>query len=803
MSLVTGGLEQLRQAVKAARAKTARSAASIAAEESRRAANPEAFATLEAAAQVPGRAATAQTPYQNINELEMQITHAYQKEAGNTYQSHYVNEDDMVELGFDFAPPPPAEVALPPSVKPFEKDLVQGDFTAGVSHVPEDIPKLHGVVGGPVPEMVRQYRMRLDQGIRNVDPDMLAFDRRIAGTGKGLAMYEPIARKTMVTMEKMSVPGRFVAGVRMGDIPYMGATIAKDTGGPRSYKLDRPITLVVEPTEHEGLVKLVDAQLPDGMTSIAAHPEIADDMVPVVMRTADGSPLPWRPRAVEAEGKNGKAWFNMTPDEKVYPEAREAQFTDPSKSTFWSYLPRNPQQMREMVTSLFSPEGMTFGGAINNVAFLRSHQKGPLQFQVFRENYFNNMEGTRSIGTWVGDQEHVSIAMGYRKAVAQRENVLNQHRAFYSNWKGAEDAHYLARLKAYAHDSPYKLSMLGETDPVLKDLPMIMFHTDQRYFDPVLAGDNADFIQFGKSPAEGGMHLAFSRTQADELLKKEMLLALDSADPTVLRDYWRSMENEIKADMEQYFDHMFGNTLGSYSKQDEMWFFSTVSDILEGPGRRQAASGVRSGVAHDMARDVVDAAKRIKKRFKLKKEVREIAEGLGNIVDEYGRIMRESSQSSFVFRGRNPLLLLDRSRFDHQSIASQLLAFPQFQHARKQLNKIALNENGISAWTDWDRFIKGAKDSPEKIAFEAQHKWLTGLMEDAGFDHILYINAKEQPGLPSVITWKQNHVKLTWATLFDRRSNDTLRGLVPVTPALPALLQEEGIPDGTAQTPAP
>lgn len=110
------------------------------------------------------------------------------------------------------------------------------------------------------------------------------------------------------------------------------------------------------------------------------------------------------------------------------------------------------------------------------------------------------------------------------------------------------------------------------------------------------------------------------------------------------------------------------------------------------------------------------------------------------------RSMPTTVATPHLFRGKNGLLLQDNGNFYPREVAEQLRQiFPD----------------------DWDE-IEAAASGGKAQASQGLAKFI----ESKGYDHIVYINAVEDRGLPSIINWNPD----LWVSLYDpalHRGNDS------------------------------
>jgi hypothetical protein len=101
------------------------------------------------------------------------------------------------------------------------------------------------------------------------------------------------------------------------------------------------------------------------------------------------------------------------------------------------------------------------------------------------------------------------------------------------------------------------------------------------------------------------------------------------------------------------------------------------------------------------------------------------------------RSMPTTVATPHLFRGKNGLLLQDNGNFYPGEVAKQL----------QQIFK-----------DDWDEIEAAAGGSKVEGS-----KKLAKFLESKGYDHIVYINAVEDRGLPSIINWNPE----LWVSIYD------------------------------------
>lgn len=775
-------------------------AATAAADAAQRAAPPKwlnsdrGLATIEALREV-----TAQEfPKVMDVPVEQRVRKSLGEPEAKPQASNVVNEDDMVELtdefvtlkdaGYEVDPlaglTSKAELGLeetPKSIRMFEEDgSVAGQGNSPVSLQHRMIDHTQTTLWDS-----RAYE-RAEDPVAGFFFDELELTR--PGNEIGVGWYEDEALEELMNVYDVADASRFVGHMQLSDIPQIFGAVKK--GEPDGFLArqqflgTKPVTLRVKPME-DGFVKVVDVDGPAHLGTTNAPVDIEFQRVPVVVETVDGKPLKEMPvgYVVDSKLERGKThWYGVVPGYNVRGKLRvTANYEKINSPRFWGRQPRTATELTTALKTMFSPEGQTFGANLSQ-KFWNPGDKisSAEELMEARNEYLMDMGRVRSFGaeTVTGNKAaRSSIYMAYQKAADAMKRDLKQAREFYLKQIG-DDPIRAERIRNFGRDTVFTMELLGETHPVLKDMPIPMYHTDQNFFDPVFAGANTEFAQFSKIPAEGGMHISFVKRQAD------FFLPLDTADADVLAEFYRQSGAEVKKAIDEGFKKL--SAVVPSMSRDRL--YSYLEDIFHAPVRMNPAPTLSTPVTPQVMEDAIEeVVDKIVGHYNIPwdntQAYVDINQALTEVAKVYSDRFRSTSQTAMFMRVKKPLIMMDIGGFDPARIAGQMLMMPEFEDATLKLQQIASNPMASKEY--WNASVAGieADVTLEKEAWAATHKYLIDLMESRGYDSIVYNNGLEAPGMPSLIVWDQKFAKLSWATLFDRRSNSTLRGIGAAMPA--------------------
>ena len=717
---------------------------------------------------------------------------AFHGEGEPVTQSNFVNEDDIVELGMEFGGmdvrtlPPTGEnirefglVEPVPSVKPY---VEQGTMI----EPPRDLPAETLLSPARDPDAAKM--MNLEGMVRGAVPDNANF---LEGLGisvrdnkVGTGFYNEGAWEFLRTSDKAATPARFTASAMVDNLPYILSQVGKKGRPTNRIAGDSAVVITVK-EESPGFVRPIDAQGPESLRHAWPGDELSGQQVPIVLQTADGKPLTTAPRVILAPGKGGKSvWVPVSPKRGVFPD--DASFKDVSDPRFWARQPKTQQEVEDAVTAMLTPEGQAFGASISR-EFWKKEFDNPDVFYAMRQKFFQDPNYVKRRGsvsrsythsgdtTDVGTRDDANIWTGFQQAaqeqVFDRKEVVSMYRRILTDPVVAE------RIRYFGQDAIYKLKHIGITDPDLADMPLIFYHTDQEFFHPAHTGEFVDISQMAGTTAELGNHYGIFKRAADEFLP------LDTADADALLEYYRQKEGAVKTKMKGAVSTVAKKAPSIGMEQ----FFKYVEEIIRAPYARNADPRLPPArVAATMRESAADVARRIVRGYNIvgdkAQAMTEIENAFVDIVDAYADAFRNSSQMAVIFRGKKPLIMVDLGGFDPKRVAGQMASMPEFSRYKNELRGMANNE--FLTKEVWNTLVTepAEKATPGMETWKKATRRLQEIIEKEGYDHILYSNGLEAPGLPSIITWKQNHQKFTWASLFDRRSDYMLRGIGAAAP---------------------
>lgn len=593
--------------------------------------------------------------------------------------------------------------------------------------------------------------------------------------------------------------GRYVGAMPINDAALAVAAFGKQSGKvTKAYKGTDPIILTVA-DEGKGVWKLVDATGPEVMIERSVSSELRSAEVPVIVRSEDGKVIKNSGRILQME-VNGVTRTLLPPASKQLPRVRFASPLDPE---WFRQQPKTFEDAQQAVYTLFDAQNQPVFAAINREAYIDGAKNASSTNSVGAGAYdtlFNiqynparlkgsttlieprtmDVQGVRT--TYPG--KAVDLESAGRIAQEERQaEALAKQRTHYKQFK---DPVILERMRRYSHDSLYKLSLLGETDPALKDLPIIFYHTDEAWFDARALGSTKHHAQF-VLPAEIGIHTGTDIRQAEHFLPT-------NAAGGEMMDWYAEAELKWKQASRKVRDTAVSNFGLEQRDWDAMmeriWNHGYTLDELSGPLQNSQTLG--AAIDGEVARLTAKYGK------DFSEPIKELGQQLFWNLNDYQDAIRQTAMTGYVANLKRPLILMDFQQFSPSMVADQMLQMGEFTKYRKDLKKIV---DGNWSQQSWKEEIKGANVKGRDVMtgekrsgyqeFKADHERVIQILEENGYDHILYPNAVENPGMPSVIMWDQSKMKYTWAPLFNRRSGNPNHLVLPGIPATGAALSTE------------
>lgn len=713
-------------------------------------------------------------PAQNVPLWERVQARKLAEESEGVNPAHAPDEGmDEFEMR-DFAPEVPEDLAV--------RELE--DF--GLAPEPAIIKELSKLDKGTVPDL-RPWRVHKGDVEDTEGVVLNALSRadtkeaRYVSKATGLRpdalgmgwLSEDALRTTARVAARQGENGRYVGAMNLDDVADLMAYDRFDPTvvppKPGSFLGTKPVVIVVKEQGKVGKVLRVTG--PDQLASRKTPDALGGANVPVIIQSEAGMPIKGLRALVYEDKDRGIRKLFSPPHVKDW--SYEADFTDPLNPRWAAEQPRSPQEVRDALSTMFSAEGISLGSTIAKKlkdfqALVEPDEYFAQGHRLLKKKLFNWMRNTKNFqeeGSFIGGAGQQSLDIGFQFAEEEvRQAALAEQRSFYKTFAEGDPVVF-ERMRHFTYDSPYKLSLWGETDPHLKDMPIIFFHTDQQFFNAERVSGDAVLAQFD-IPAEVGYHAAPMKRQAAYLEAGK-----GSSEKTMLLHYKTANENwhgAIKRAKEMVPS---GKELVE-EKLQRVW--ATTLD-LENPHLN------KSGVDIQAAFDNEFGKKGWKADGMADDEAAQAADAtawLADLMITYLNAWRQTSQTSFIFRGKRPLILQDMSSFDPVEVAKQLLTFDQFEPYKARLTNIVNSGNDVEAWKTVVKTNNkwGVKD------YGDTHKDLVNIMESEGFDHIMYVNYHELTGLPSIITWKQEHMKFSWAPFFSRRSNNPNYAALPFLP---------------------
>ena len=615
---------------------------------------------------------------------------------------------------------------------------------------------------------------------RAADPkaSAVAAKAKVDPASVGMGWYDDTALKYISGVAaKQGRLGSYVGGMRLDDAASLVGLSRRDEA-LQAKQIDNfvgsePIVLTVR--ESDGILHVERADGPIALAQQQTPGYLEDVQVPVVLKNSDGTPFVNAPRRLVWD-RDGVRRVFQGPEIEEFANLRK--FDDPTDPNWFDKQPVTPIEVGNAVATMFSPKGITLFSKINRAVREIRMNSGEFAWQVrkllskeMKDPEFFKQGAVMNYNWKLRD----SFQMANEKLAVE---ALDEQRSFYKDIAN-NDPVILERMRNFAYDSPYKLSLYGETDPALKDLPIVFWHTDQNFYNPELTGSAVNLAQFA-TPGEMGYHMAPTRRQADHLLPE------DTSGPRMVQWYQRRTQqwkNTVEA--------AYANAGLNDAERKAM--NKALNEVFNIGERVNPAMN-----AHPTGKEFMKAFEDLFNTERLRslglpddknRAMRLQKDLLENEAVAYFDAYQQTIQTAMIFRGRRPLILMDLSRFDPTTVAEQLLGMPQFEKHWDQLNEIRQSGNDINAWREAVAGKQG-RDSWGFKDFSATHKQLLDIIESEGFDHILYPNFHEVNGMPSVITWREEQIKFSWAPLFSRRLKNPSYAVVPALP-LGSMLDKE------------
>jgi hypothetical protein len=309
-----------------------------------------------------------------------------------------------------------------------------------------------------------------------------------------------------------------------------------------------------------------------------------------------------------------------------------------------------------------------------------------------------------------------------------------------------EDPRRYAAIQEFIKDSPYRQDLMG-MEGARADRPMLIFHSG-KYLDMEKMGYSG--VEAGQflAPKEIGMHGGnLNQSAIFANAHQKVLPQIDEAG-NIVRVYAPNTYGGP------------GTNLYEQIEQTSSWIDSQMPSRFKADYNRIRRSYAQQYL-YSMVDDPSDVGKL--KRPQIGEMIVEELKALDGWVDdpalEQAIMSVEASRYSqagtvmypLVFRGRRPFRMLDLVQNDVRNQAQSALKW--------------------QGWTPRQRANLELLTSRQLTHADAT-KAFRETLEEAGFDHIIYVNQNEEAGTPSVIFWDQSLVKPLYGSRgFDRNSD--------------------------------
>lgn len=592
---------------------------------------------------------------------------------------------------------------------------------------------------------------------------------RLDPAGRGMGFYDDGPMRTIQQIaNKNGRLGSYVAGIQVdvaADLLHLAKRGTEAPKVPGQFLGTEPIVLHV--TESDGVLKVLDAEGPASMAFNKTPEYLRTDYIPVILKNAGGGEFANAPRLIVWDDGGIRRTF---PAPAMRDYINTQKFDDPMDPAWFTQQPASPVEVENALTTMFSPKGLTiFGRIVNRIRTLREGANHAWDIQKDIRKFVHNSDQWSTEG-WGAFGSKTRLKDQYQIAYKElHKDLMDEQTEMYVS--AGRDPVWMERVRNFGHDSPYKMSLLGDTNKDTKDMPIIFVHTDQEFYNPELTGTTAPLAQFA-TPAEIGIHGGV-RKQAD------FLLPGNHGGQTML-DEWTRTENDWRSSVASVYKKA-GLTEAEQKKINEK-----LTEVF-GAGIRKADP------RYNPSGEKVDILNEWSEQFSPDQlKAMGLDEGVIDLfalpwhttvrdaAQKFLKDWRRSSQTAFIFRGKRPLILMDLKQFSPVDVAEQLTVLPQFSKYKGELEWVMNSGQDKAAW---EASVAG-KSGPELESYGARefkkaHETVIRIMEAEGFDHILYPNALEAIGLPSIITWKPEHIKYLWAPMMSRRSANPNYAVIP------------------------
>jgi hypothetical protein len=476
------------------------------------------------------------------------------------------------------------------------------------------------------------------------------------------------------------------------------------------------------------------------------------------------------------------------------------------------------QEAKEFLGTMFGPDarawnnvvnhdGEALGQTLNDYAITNGINMPDKYSKLLEQGHIPTIEDFLQ-GRWEpridwkeavqGHKEAADIANGTNRARMQASRAsarevgdvpadewdVNKYFDNVFNTMQKEDPERYRQMMEFVGESPYRLSISGDSGLQNPDAPMLLFHSN-KYRDTAKSGiEEMEAPQFASAPREVGLH-AGELPQASGFGGYEMLTFDDSVSGRV--DYYHSkILDDVKYRMDTLFAKYLAPPFRDALESSLARTLNRKGDMLV-PHRNQVEGALMEApIYKDVLNDLIpgwgdEIDRAFNDRFTPSMKITdEMQEKFGvlfqselneetmqragiEIANMLSSMQKISGKFTFplVFRGKRPFRLRDVSSNTPAHWAVEALKWPGFQR----------NEG-------WKARLEAIAQSKPRV-IKAATEDFRAVLEEAGFDHIIYVNQTERAGRPSVVFWDQSLAKPLYGSRgFDKNSASWVKGVM-------------------------
>lgn len=458
--------------------------------------------------------------------------------------------------------------------------------------------------------------------------------------------------------------------------------------------------------------------------------------------------------------------------------------------------PRSQREAEEMLRSMYSPEAeewykrlqafeesTTLGKQLENYAFENGIELTPEIYNGLRKGSGRHIDDFLTDPRIDADDALSDTVMGdlingkWRKKFNELEKVSKEQGMFPASaqtqqeyFNGVidkirtEDPARYAKMQEWMGDTPYRKGIIHPDVPGDENAPVLIFHS----------GRALDLKKMGL----GDMELGTFDTSAPELGTH----AGDLEQSAPFAGY----------SLRTHPDHTITGrrSESNVNKQENIaQITEELQEELSPEGFKRIMAEIHSYLnehANTMRTDSIDGQWDMPREMNAK-VIREVLDDMGIEEGDYrysdltykihgltNRAMSLAAEATYplVFRGRRPFRVRDLTGNTADAIASTALrTYRHFSQKSESLLERIVNDRNLG----WQQ-----KNQMLRQAFEA-----------SGFDHVIYTNAAEGVGRPSLIFWDQRLAKPLYGSKgFDKNSDNWARAVLGA-PGLSIFMEEE------------